>query len=82
MSDPVLIALILLAIGSIALWRLPSGSCPHCWHCKQQRLERAQQRRDAEDEAVRRRKREAHMMFHKSYGRDGCPYCEEHDAEG
>lgn len=80
-SDILLLASVFLVIGAVVLWRLPSGYCPQCWHCKQQRLEEAALKREKETIEVNRRKRESHLWFHKTYGKDGCPYCEEHHLE-
>ena len=81
MSDPILVAITFLVIGVLALYFLPQRDCPKCPHCRQIKYEAKAAKRAKEEEAIRVRKREAHLMFHKRYGADGCPYCEEHQLD-
>lgn len=67
------IVIVLLTIGCLALWRLPSGYCPQCVHCRQEawiKKSEVGQRKAAEDA-------KKHQDFHRVYGPDGCPWCEE-----
>ena len=79
--DPagVILVLALMFLGALALLidtaRHPY--CAHCAHCRQQswikqsEAERKRQSRDVE----------RHHDFHRVYGEQGCPWCEEERAK-
>ena len=72
-ADAFLVVVLFGVIGLLALWRLPSSYCPQCVHCRQEawiRKSEAGQRKAAEDARK-------HQDFHRVYGSDGCPWCEE-----